>query len=63
MNVIVLKLEHAGDVWEGNAKFVKELERVQMAAAKKILECSSPAENTVLREELGKYTHSRQMET
>ena len=35
MNVILPKLEFAGEVWEGNAKFVKQLERVQMAAAKK----------------------------
>ena len=36
-NVIVPKLEYAGEVWEGNAKFVKQLETVQMPAAKKIL--------------------------
>ena len=27
-------------LWEGNAKFVKQLETVQMTAAKKILGCS-----------------------
>ena len=30
MNVIVLNLEYAGEVWEGNAKFVKQLETVHM---------------------------------
>ena len=31
MNVIVPKLEYAGEeVWEGNAKFVNQLETVQM---------------------------------
>ena len=35
MNVIVPKLEYAGEVWEGNVKLVKKLETVQMAAAKK----------------------------
>ena len=33
MSVIVPKLEYAGEVWEGDAKFVKQLETVQMAAA------------------------------
>ena len=40
MNVIVPKLEYASEVWEGNAKFVKQLKTVQMTAAKKILGCS-----------------------
>ena len=35
MNVIVPALEYAGEVWEGNAKLVKQLEKVQMTAAKK----------------------------
>ena len=35
MNVIVPKLEYAGEVWEGNAKLVKQLETVQMTAAAK----------------------------
>ena len=47
MNVIVPRLEYAGEVWEGNAKFVKQLETVQMTAAKKILGCSSTTSNTV----------------
>ena len=38
-NVIVPNLEHAGEVWEGNAKSVKQLETAQMASAKKILGC------------------------
>ena len=33
VNVIVPKLECAGEVWEGNAKFIKELETAQMTAA------------------------------
>ena len=54
-NVTVPKLEYAGEVWEGNAKFVKPLKTVQMTAAKKILGCSSTTSNTVLRAELGMY--------
>ena len=34
MNMIVPKLEYAGDICEGNAKLVKQLEIVQMTAAK-----------------------------
>ena len=34
INVIAPKLEYAGGVWEGNAKLVKQLETVQMTAAK-----------------------------
>ena len=49
MNVIVPKLECAGEVSEGNAKFVRQLETVQMKTAKKILECSSTTSNTVLK--------------
>ena len=37
MNVIVPKLEYAGEVWEGNAKLVKQLETVQTTASKNIL--------------------------
>ena len=37
MNVNVTTLEYAGEVWEGNAKFVKQLKTVQMTAAKNIL--------------------------
>ena len=39
MSVIAPKLEYAGGVWEGNAKFVKKLETVQITAAEKILGC------------------------
>ena len=35
MNVLVPKLSYA-EVWEGGAKFVKQLEAVQMTAAKKV---------------------------
>ena len=55
INVIVPKLEYAGEVWEGNAKFVKELETKLMTAAKNMLGCSSTTSNTVLRAELGIY--------
>ena len=54
-NVIVPKLKYAKKVWEGNAKFVKQPETVQMTAANKILGCSSTTSNTVLRAELGMY--------
>ena len=55
INVIVPKLEYAGEVWRGNAKFVKQLETVQTTAARNILGCSSTTSNTVLRAELGMY--------
>ena len=55
ISVIVPKLEYAGRVWEGNAKFVKQLEAVQMTAAKNILVCPSTTSNTVIRAELGMY--------
>ena len=44
-------------MWEGSAKFVKQLEAVQMTAAKNILGCSSTTSNAVLliRAELGMY--------
>ena len=53
LNVIVQKLEYAGEVWEGNKKLAEKLETVQLAAAKKVLECSKTAGNTALRSELG----------
>ncbi|CAM9862168.1 unnamed protein product, partial [Sphacelaria rigidula] len=31
MNVIVPKLEYAGEVWEGNVKLVEKFKTVQMA--------------------------------
>ena len=55
INVIVPKLEYAGRVWEGNTKFVKQLETVQMTAAKEVIGCSSTTSDTVLRAELGMY--------
>ena len=54
MNVIVPKPEYA-EVWEGNAKLVKQLETVQMTAAKKVRGYSSTTSNTELRAELGMY--------
>ena len=54
-NVIVPKLEYAGEVWEGNAKLVKQLETLWVTAAKKVLGCSSTTSNKVLRAELGMY--------
>ena len=51
----VCSVQCAGGVWKGNAKFVKQLEKVQMTAAKNILECLSTTSGTVLRAELGRY--------
>ena len=39
INVMVPKVENA-EVWEGNAKLVKTMETLQMAAAEKTIECS-----------------------
>ena len=33
MSVIVPKLDYAGEVWEGNTKFEKQMETVQVTAA------------------------------
>ena len=55
MSVIVPKLEYAGEVWGGNAKLVKQLETVQMTAAKKVRGCSRKTSSTVLRAELRMY--------
>ena len=55
-NVIIPKLEYAGEVWEENAKLLKKLETVPMTAAKKILGCSKTASNTALRAELCMYS-------
>ena len=54
MNVVAPKLAYAG-VWEGSAKFVKQLRTVQMTAAEKMLGCSSTTSNIVLRAEPGMY--------
>ena len=53
MNAIIANLEYAGEVWEGNAKLLKQLETVQMAAAKKVIGCLSTTSKTVLRAALG----------
>ena len=55
INAIVLKLAYAREVWERNAKLVKQLETVQMTAAENVLGCSSTTSNAVLRAELGMY--------
>ena len=60
MNAIVPNSEYAGKVWEGNAKFVKQLETAQMTAVKKILCCSSTTSNTVLKTKLGVYPLKRE---
>ena len=52
---VVPKLEYAGEVREWNATFGKQLETVQMAAAKKMLRCSSTTSNTVSRAQLATY--------
>ena len=53
IDVISPKLGYTGEVWEWNTKFVRQLERVQMTAAKKIQGCSSTTISTVLRAEPG----------
>ena len=58
----VPKLEYAGEVWEGNAKLVKQLETVQMTAAEKVLGCSSTTSNTV-QEQNWECTYLKQIET
>ena len=37
INVIVPKLEYAGEVWEGNSKLVKQIETVRMTA---VIKCA-----------------------
>ena len=51
----VIVREYAGEVWEGNAKLEKQMERGQMTAAKKVPRCSRTTSNTVLRADLGMY--------
>ena len=41
INVIAPELEYAGEVWEGNANLVEQLETLQMKAAEKNGRCSS----------------------
>ena len=55
MHVLVPTREYAEEVWEGNSKFVKHVETVQMTSAKKILGCPNTTCNKVLRAELGMY--------
>ena len=52
-SVIVPPLEYAGEVWEGNQKVAKELERVQTQAAKAILGCRMRTSTAAVRAELG----------
>ena len=52
LNMIVPKLQYAGEFGEGNKKLADKLETVQMSAAK-ILGCSKATSNTALRAELG----------
>ena len=52
MSMIVPTLEYAGDVWEGNAKLVKQLETAQMTAAKNIPRWSRATSKGALRAEL-----------
>ena len=54
MNVIVPKQEYV-EVWEGNARLVKQLETGQTTAAEKVLEWSNTTSNAVLRVEMGMY--------
>ena len=58
MNVIVPNVADSGEVWKGSAKFAKQLETVQMTAAKIILRGSSTTGNTVSIAELGIYRGS-----
>ena len=53
MNAIVPA--RAGEVWEGNAKLVEQLETAHMTSAKTILRCSSTTinSNSALRAEMG----------
>ena len=53
------KLGYAGEVWEGNAKLVKQLETVQMAAAEQTLGCPSTTSNAAVRAEVGIYPPKR----
>ena len=65
MNTIVPKLEHDGEVFqEGKAKLVKQREKsTQMAAAKKVLGCSSARSITAVKSRTGKCIHLNQLET
>ena len=41
MSAIVPKLEYEGEVWEGSANLVTQLETVEMTGSEKIVRCSS----------------------
>lgn len=53
MIVIVPKPEYTVEEWKGNAKLREKLERLQMAAANKILACSRTTSNRALKIDLG----------
>ena len=53
IHVIVPRREYAGEICEGNAKLVKQLEAGQITAAKQVLRRSSTTSNTAFGEELG----------
>lgn len=58
VNVIEPKLQHAGEVWEGDTEFIDQLETVQMATTKEELSrCPSTISkrSTMLRAERGMY--------
>ena len=49
MTAIVPKLiKYAGEVWEMNAKFIKQPDSVQMTPAKNTLGCSSATSKTAV---------------
>lgn len=54
-NVIVPEMRYAGTVWGGNANSAKQLDRVQMTVANKVLECSKTTSHGNLRVELGMF--------
>ena len=60
INVVFPKFEHVGEAWEGNAKFVNQLETVQITAANKMLGCSSTTSNRVFGEYL-ETTHLKEI--
>lgn len=59
MYVIVPRLDHAEEVWKGNADLVKQLDTVKMAAAQEILGCSKLMSSTALEAELGMYPRDK----
>ena len=55
MNVNMQKLEHAGNVREGDVKLMEKLETVSKAAAKRVLGTSETTNDTALRPAFGMY--------